>query len=115
MSQNTPFVGSEQWQRCCQLYADCVERFHKLLNTAMDVLEEHLKDKYGPVCHRAANTMLRASGIGRAFGKSLLPVSSKPRQSPSGDEMTPATMKALVQAVKTIDLMTSRGAPLPAK
>src|SRR4051812_28847803 len=99
MSHNVSFIGSEQWKRSCEQFGVCVERFFKLVNMAMDVLERHLTDRYGPVCHRAAKTMVTLAGIGRSVAKTLIPGCPKPPPAPLHGGMSSATMKTLAQAV----------------
>jgi hypothetical protein len=111
MSHNVSFIGSEQWKRSCELFGVCVERFFKLVGMAMDVLERHLNDKYGPVCHRAAKTMVTLAGIGRSVAKSLIPGYPKPSPAPLQGGMSPATMKALAQAVSAMDGLGMGHAP----
>ena len=90
------------------------DRLRALVGKALDVLDEHVQDKYGPVCHRAAKTLLTLTGLGKTLGlKPNVGVQApkaplhKPDEPP---EMSAKTMRAVVNAVKTLDLYTAKNA-----
>jgi hypothetical protein len=91
------------------------DRLRAMLGEALDVLDEQMKERYGPVCHRAARTVLTLTGLGKTLGlKPNVGVQAPKAPLPlhhEEPEMSMKTMRALVNAVKGIDLFATNNRP----
>jgi hypothetical protein len=67
-----------------ELYDRAQDRFRTLLNTALDLLDKQIGDKYAPTALRAARTLLALAAIGKAaVPESKIGAISKPGNSGS--------------------------------
>ena len=109
---------AELQRRRSELNDEHTDRLRALLGKALDVFDRHVRDRYGPVCYRAARTLLTITGLGKTLGLKPnvgveAPTAPLPKaQAPA--EMSAKTMRAMMNAVKTIDLFNLKNAPAPA-
>jgi len=89
-----------------------------MVGKSLDVMDEHLENRWAPTCHRAARTILSLTGLGKAIGikpdakptSDKSPASAAPSApaAPSGagesKPMSLSTAKALLKAVNAVNL-----------
>jgi len=103
------------------------DRLRAMVGKSLDVMDEHLENRWAPTCHRAARTILSLTGLGKAIGikpdakraRNESPASETPAPAaPSGTAepkpMSLSTAKALLKAVNAVNLYAGfTGAPSP--
>ena len=111
--QDETFMA-ELHRRRCALNDEHTDRLRALLGKGLDVLERHVKDRYGPVCHRAAKTLLTITGLGKTLGLTPnvgIQAPKAPLHKPEAPGMSAKTMRTLIQAVQAIDTFAGNNGP----
>ena len=116
--QDEAFMAELQRRRN-ELNDEHTDRLRALLGKALDVFDRQVRDRYGPVCYRAARTLLTLTGLGKTLGLKPNVEVQSPTAAPlpkaqAPAEMSAKTMRAMMNAVKTIDLLNLKNAPAPA-